>query len=374
MKNTANKRIVSTALIISVFLWLASCGPSKKEKEEQAQTVKDENALDTPKVIPVAVLKGKLTTSIAVPGELLPYQQVEMYAKIGSYVKKLYVDIGSRVHKDQLLVTLEAPEINSQLLAAKARIKQQQAIYYASKAMYDRLYNTSKTPGTISANDLEQAAAKKESDLANVEAAKSSYDEVAANLAYLAIKAPIDGIVTVRNINIGDYVGPGGKTTDPLFIIQDQNRMRLVISVPENSTGGLSGKDKVTFTVQSLPNRKFTAQVKRLAGAIDEKLRSERLEMDVYNKDNALLPHMFAEVNVPLPAQDSTLIVPKTAVVTSTEKVFVIRIVNKKAEWVDVKKGAQSGDQMEVFGKLTPKDTLVKKASEEIRNGSPVKE
>jgi membrane fusion protein (multidrug efflux system) len=319
------------------------------------------------------VQKVKLSTTIAVPGELQPYQEVDLYAKINSYVKTLLVDIGSRVTKGQLLVTLEAPEINSQLASAKSKVEQQKAVFFASKATYDRLLSTSKTPGTVSQNDLEIAEAKKNSDEANVEAAKSDYNEVAANLNYLEIRAPFDGVITSRNINLGAYVGPG-HGTDPLLVLQDQNRMRLVISIPEAYTGGLGNKDKVTFSIQSAPGRKFTAEVNRLAGALDTKLRSERLEMDVYNKDKQLLPHMSAEVDVPLPTSDSTIILPKTAVVTSTEKVFVIKVVDHKAVWVDVKKGGVSGDQQAVYGgDLKVGDQIVKNASEEVRDGATVK-
>jgi len=373
MNNTKNSITLTLAALCMGISFFSSCGPTQKEKDEQQQTIKQEDAVDTPTVVEAVVKKGKLATSIAVPGELVPYQEVELYAKINSYVKKLWVDIGSQVHRGQLLVTLEAPEINSQLAGAESRIKQMEATYDASKATYDRLYNTSKTPGTVSQNDLEQAEAKKNADLANVDAAKSAYKEVAANLNYLEIRAPFDGVITLRNINEGAYVGPAGKTTDPLLVLQDQNRMRLVVSVPENYTGGLNGKDQVTFSVGALPNRKFTAQVKRLAGALDTKLRSERIEMDVYNKDKALLPHMYANVDVPLPSRDSTIIVPKTAVVTSTEKVFVVKIVNNKAQWAEVKKGLQAGDQMEVYGDLKSGDLVVKQASDEIRDGATLK-
>lgn len=374
MKITKNKFIIPIAALVIGTSLLSSCGPDKKQQEEQAQTVQDENAIDTPTVVPVPVVKGKLNTTIAVPGELAPYQEVDLYAKVNSYVKTLLVDIGSQVHKGQLLVTLEAPEINSQLAEAQSRIQQQEAIYFASKATYDRLLSTSKIPGTVSQNDLELAEAKKNSDYANVEAAKSSYKEVAANLNYLEIRAPFDGVITARNINLGAYVGPGGKSTDPLFVLEDQTRLRLIVSVPEIYTGGLNDKSDVTFSVGALPNQKFTAQIKRLAGALDTKLRAERLEMDVYNKDKRLLPHMFAEVDVPLPAHDSTYIVPKTAVVTSTEKVFIIRINNHRAEWVTVKKGVSTSDKTEVYGDVKAGDVVVKQASEEIRDGSTVKE
>lgn len=371
MKLPGKLIIAIGAFVLSAGL-LISCGESKKDKEEQSQTVKDENAIDTPTVVLVPVSKGKLSTTIVVPGELIPYQEVDLYAKVNSYVKNLTVDIGSKVTKGQLLVSLEAPEFNAQLAEAQSRVKQQEAIYFASKATYDRLLSTSKTPGTISQNDLEQGEAKKNSEYANVEAAKSAARSVSANLNYLQIRAPFDGVITSRNVNLGAYVGPG-HGTDPLLVLQDQIRMRLVISVPENSTGGLTSKDEVTFTVAALPNHKFTAKISRLAGALDTKLRSERLEMDVFNKDGILLPHMFAEVDVPLPSRDSTFIVPKTAVVISTEKVFIIRVVNKKAEWVDVKKGMSSGDMTEIYGDIKPGDEIVKQASEEMRDGSTVK-
>ena len=129
-----------------------------------------------------------------------------------------------------------------------------------------------------------------------------------------------------------------------------------------------------TFTVKSLPNQKFTAKINRLAGALDEKLRSERLEMDVYNTSKRLLPHMFAEGNVPLSAEDSTFIVLKTAAVTSTERVFMIKVLNHRALWVNVQKGFQSGDMVEVYGDLKPGEQIVKQASDEIRDGSGIKD
>ena len=374
MNKLKNKSILLLAVLAMAVGSMSACHSDDKEKKEQQEEEQQQEAVETPTVQIVSLTKGRLSSNISIPGELIPYQQVDLYAKTNSYVKKLLVDIGSEVHQGQLLAVLEAPEINSQLAAAQSRIKQFEAVYFASKATYDRLVSTSKTPGTVSQNDLEQAEAKKNADEANIDAAKSGLKEVSANLAYLEIRAPFDGVITSRNVNLGAYVGPGGKSIDPLFTIQDQGRLRLVVSVPEVYTGALSNKSEVNFTVRALPSQKFTAQVKRIAGALDEKLRAERLEMDVYNKDKKLLPHMFAEVSLPLPAGDSTYVVPKTAVATSTEKVFVIKVVDHKAVWVDVKKGLSNGDSIEIFGgDLKPDDKLVKAASDEIRNGSTLK-
>ena len=142
-----------------------------------------------------------------------------------------------------------------------------------------------------------------------------------------------------------------------------------MIYVPEAYTSYLDHKNEVSFTVKSLPDQKFTAQVKRMAGAIDSRLRSERIEMDVMNNDKKLLPGMVAEVNLPLPSNDSTFIVPKTAVVNSTENVFVIRVADNKAERVDVKTGREANGSIEVYGNLNPGDLLLRTATDEIRSG-----
>ena len=189
---------------------------------------------------------------------------------------------------------------------------------------------------------------------------------MAETIKYLEIRAPFAGVISLRNVNPGAYVGPSGKGSElPLFTLQEQKHMRLVISVPEAYTGYLTDNDKVNFTVKALPNRVFTAQVRRLAGALDNHLRAERTEMDVYSNDKTLLPGMVAEVEMPLPAKDSSFIVPSTAIVNGTERLFVIReTADHKAEWVDVQTGRSQGGKMEFAKGLKEGDRLVQKGTE----------
>jgi len=351
---------------------LSSCNSSEgKIEENKKQEVKE---AVTPAVEAFVLEKGILSTTFNIPGELVAFQQVDLYAKVNSFIKKLYVDVGSEVTTGQLLAVMEAPELNSQLAGAESRLQAQEAVYTASKASYDRLLETSKTPGTISPNDLDQAAAKKNADLAQLAAAKSAYKEIAETKNYLEIRAPFNGIISARNVNTGAIAGPAGKGSEmPMFTLQEQKKLRLVISVPEAVTGYLNNKVNVSFTVKSLPDEKFTAKIKRMAGALDLKLRSERVEMDVVNADKKLLPGMVAEVSLPAAAADSTFIVPKTAVVNAPEKIFVIKITGGKAEWVDVKRGRESEGKLEIYGKLSTGDSLLTTASEEIRDGSGIK-
>jgi membrane fusion protein, multidrug efflux system len=318
--------------------------------------------------------KEKLSLATQIPGELIAYQQVDLYAKVNSFIKKLYVDVGSEVAEGQLLAVLEAPEINSQLAGAESRLHAQEALCTASRAHYNRLYETSKTPGTISPNDLDQAAARRDADQAQLASAKAAYQEIAVAKKYLTIKAPFSGVISTRNVNTGAIVGPAGKGSElPLFTLQQQKKLRLVISVPEAATGFLNTQLNVSFTVRSLPNEKFTAKITRLAGALDLKLRSERVEMDVTNNNKKLLPGMIAEVTLPAPAAESTFVVPKKAIVNSIEKIFVVKITNGKAEWLKIKMGRETDGKVEIYGSLVNGDSLVAVASEEIRDGSMIK-
>ena len=365
-------RFIKLKLLLPVWLaclvTISGC-ESSSGKNEKKEVVVEEAVTEV-----VQARKGKLSTSLQVPGELIPYQEVAIYAKENSFVKKVLVDVGSEVKQGQLLVSLDAPEISSRMAEAQSRLQSQEAVYTATKANFDRLTETSKTPGTISPNDLDQAAAQKNSQLAQLAAAKSVYNQVVDLKNYLEIKAPFDGIISSRNVNTGAYVGPSGKGSDlPLLVLQQQKQLRLVVSVPEAFSGLLNKKDTVKFTIRSLPNEKFTATINRMSGTLDSRLRSERVEMDVFNKSKKLLPGMYAEVNIPMPANDSSFVVPKSAVVSGTEKIFVIRVIDKKAGWVDVKKGRESEGKMEIYGALNNGDTLILKASDEIRNGSEIR-
>lgn len=355
------------AFLVSAESGCKNDGDGKDKKSKPVVTV-------APTATAAFILnKSNLSSSIRIPGELMAYQQVDLYAKVSSYIKKLYVDVGSEVNSGELLAVMEAPEINSQLSGAESRLKSQEALYLASKANYDRLLETSKTPGTISRNDLDQANAKQKSDLAQLEAARSNYREISNTRDYLQIRAPFSGVITSRNVSAGAYVGPSGKGSDmPLFTLQEHKKLRLVVSVPETYSAYLTHKSEVDFEVNSLAGQKFKAKLSRLAGALDIKLRSQRVEMDVINNDKKLLPGMVAEVSIPLQANSNAFVVPVSAVLNSTQGVFVIKVQDKKSVWIPIHTGRTYEGKTEVFGLLSQGDTLISQAAEEIRNGALV--
>jgi membrane fusion protein (multidrug efflux system) len=348
---------------------LYSCTQSHADSDAKAE------ATATPKKSfeKVAVTTDTLRSSLSIPGELIPYQQVDLYAKISGYIKELNVDIGSKVKTGQVLMTLDAPELTAQLSTAESRLKSQEALYTASLANYNRLRETSKTPGTISPNDLEQAESKKNADIANLEAARSAYKEINDVRGYLILRAPFDGYVTARNVSVGAYVGPNGKGSDlPAVTLQDQDRLRLVVSIPEEYATYVAQGSILSYKVRSLPSENFKAKVVRLARSLDTKLRSQRVEADIDNRSGKFLAGTVANVSLMVQSAPGSFIVPKTAVVISAEGVFVVRVANGKADRVPVKTGIENNGMIEVRGDLSPNDMIIKKATDEIQTGAAI--
>lgn len=349
--------------ILAALIW--GC-ESKSEEVHSEETTSQEIALDG-----MIIGNESLASDFRIPGELIAYQEVDLYAKVSSFVENLRVDVGSQVKKGELLATLEAPEISSRLAGAESRLKSFEAIYLASKASYDRLKRTSETPGTVSENDLEMAFAKQESDLANWESAKAAFKEIMDTKGYLEIRAPFSGVITERNVSLGAYVGPSGKGSEfPIFTLKELGLLRLVVKVPELYAANLKNDDLVSFTVQSLPGKEYAAKISRKAGALDERLRSEYIEMDVANPDGEFLPGMVAEVTLPIQSGEKSLVIPAASVLYSTTGTYVIKNSGGKADWVDISLGKKSLDQIEIFGKIAAGDTILVRPSEEIRNQS----
>jgi membrane fusion protein (multidrug efflux system) len=361
-----NKLLNKSFLFLVLTIILTACNSSDKKKKVAVET--------SPVIETFTISKEKLATELRIPAELSGFQQVDIYAKVSSFVKELKVDIGSQVKKGQLLIILEAPEISSQLTAALSRQLSQKAIYTASKSTFDRLFETSKIEGTISKNDLEQAAAQKESDYAQYLAKEAAYKELAIMKNYLEIRAPFDGIISARNTNLGAFVGSSGKGSEsPLFTLQQQDKLRLSVYVPEIYTGYMTVGDKLNFSVKSINNETFNAKIARTSGALDNKFRSERVELDVENTSKKLLPGMVAEVLLSIQSKDNNYVVAKSAVVTSSEGVYVFVVENNKMIKTPVQKGRELDNRVEIFGDIPENSILIKVASEEMKDGRLVK-
>jgi len=332
----------------------------------------------------VTVISKPVSRTVDLPAEILPYLTVSLHARVPGYVERVLVDRGSIVTQSELLAELSAPELKAQIAEAESKVQaaeseklQAEAQFAAAESTYDRLRKAAETPGAVAGNEVIQSQKQVEAARALVRARDQASQAAAAAVrsqkdmeAYLKITAPFDGVVTDRFVHPGALVGPG---SDPvLLVIQQISHLRLVVPVPEEDVGGTVRGASIPFRVPAYPDHAYTGTVARLAHALDPKTRTMAVELDVLNRDGTLAPGMYPSVKWPVRREHPALFVPKTSVVTTTERTFVIRSRNGHAEWVDVKKGVADGDLIEVSGALAAGDRVVRHGTDELRDGLPI--
>lgn len=330
----------------------------------------------------MAVIARPVARSVDLPGEIAPYLIVSLHAKVPGYVDRILVDRGSVVKKGDLLAELSAPEMEAQIaeaqskaLAAEAERLQAEAQLAAAQSTADRTRTAAQTPGAIAGNELVQVERRVEAAKASLNSRQRSSQAAEATVralkdlqAYLKITAPFDGVVTERLVHPGALVGSGA---DPvLLVLQQVSHLRLIVAVPEEYAGEIMRSARVDFTVPAQPGRTYSGTVARIAEALDQKTRTMPVELDVMNRDGSLAPGMYPTVKWPVRRGRPALFVPKTSIVTTTERTFVIRGQNGKAQWVDVRKLPAEGDLVEVLGDLKAGDLVVRRATDEIREGA----
>ena len=345
-------------------------------------------AAQAPTPAPVEVVRvtsKAVDRQIKLPGEFQPYLAVPIFAKLPGFVKRVAVDRGSAVRQGQVLVTLEAPEMQAQIAEAQSKAQalglqraEAEAKLAGAQSTYDRLKAASATPGVVAENDVivaqktaEAAQALVRSYEDSIKAAQAQVQSVKDLEQYLTLKAPFDGIITERNVHPGALVGPGTGAT-PLLRLQQISRLRLVVAVPEALVGAMVKGARVAFTVPAYPGETFYGVLNLMARTLDEKTRTMPVELDVKNPDLRLGAGMYPELQWPVRRPQPSLLVPPTSIVTTTERTFVIRVTNGAAQWVNVSRGARVGDLIEVFGALTEGDTIVRRGTDEIREGAKV--
>jgi membrane fusion protein, multidrug efflux system len=322
--------------------------------------------------------------TVALPAELAPFLQADIEARVPGYIERVLVDRGSKVRRGQLLVELSAPEMKAQTAAAEATFHQAEADQSQAEAQaagiestFSHLQEAAKTPGAVAGNELVQS--QKERDAAESlvssrkAATRAAEDRLRATKeleGYLRVTAPFDGTITDRFVHPGILVPAGGHT--PLLKLQQTGHLRLTVPVPESYVGHLVLGAVVTFRVASQPGRTYSAKIARIANALDSQNRTMMVELDAHNSDGSLAPGMYPTVEWPTSSAEPLLLVPATSVVSTTERTFVITAVNGHAHWVNVRKGAAFGDQVAIRGDIKQGQKVVKRASDELREGTPL--
>lgn len=316
--------------------------------------------------------KMPVEESIKLPAQLAAFEEVSIFPKVNGYVKAVLVDIGSHVKPGQILMTLEAPELEQAMVQARERYARAKSGYTIDKENYERLKEASQTPGAISPQDLATAKGKMDADSALSNAEKANWEMQQTMIGYLTVKAPFNGVITQRNVHPGALVSAESKDK-PMLELKQVNRLRLQLDIPEGIAAFLKNSDTVSFVLSAFPGKKFIGHVSRKSNNINAQYRSERFELDVNNPDGALAPGMYADVVLNAKGNPDAVAVPRSAVITSTERKYVLIAKDGKIHKVDVTTGNEGINKIEVFGQLQPGEEIVVNPNDEIKEGTAIR-
>jgi RND family efflux transporter MFP subunit len=225
------------------------------------------------------------------------------------------------------------------------------------------------TPGAVSPLEISSAKAKVESDSALSNAARTNWEMEQTMQSYLQVIAPFNGVITERNVHPGALVSAEEKDGRPMLELKEVARLRLQLDIPESLAGNLKDGESITFHTSASPGKKMTGLISRKSMNINPHFRVERVEADVMNNNAELAPGMYADVIIYPTGSQTAYSVPKSSVVTSTERRYVLVVRSNRINKVDVDTGNESGDFVEVYGNLEKGDHVIVNANDEIKEG-----
>ncbi|MEP6504175.1 MAG: efflux RND transporter periplasmic adaptor subunit [Betaproteobacteria bacterium] len=306
--------------------------------------------------------------TVALPGTLQGAVQAPIAARAAGYVKRIAKDIGSRVDKGDVLAEIEAPELDQQVTqadAARAQTASAVALAESTVARWEAL----RKKDVVSQQDLDERRAGLAQARANLAAAEANLQRLRQLGDFKRVTAPFAGIVTRRNVDVGDLIDTSGK---PLFLLSQTDPLRVYVSVPQAYANLVKTGQAATVTQVELRDRQFTGQVTRTSGAIDTTTRTMQIEVSLPNKDGVLLPGAYVQVALPLGAS-ATLTVPSNALLFRGEGTRVALVDGQgKVTLRAVTLGRNNGSTVEVTGGLAATDRLVLNPPDALVDGDVV--
>jgi RND family efflux transporter MFP subunit len=371
MKRGGFGPVAGGLLLAVIALGLALWGISTRAKALSVVTRETrELAITT-----VAVIKperGAPTQEIVLPGTMLAFTDAPIYARTNGYLRKWYVDIGSRVRAGQVLADIDTPEVDQALEQARADLATAEANTRLAQSTAERYRDLIKTD-SVSKQDLDNANGSLEAKATAVTSAAANVRRLEQLHAFGKIVAPFDGVVTVRNTDVGALIDSGSNAKE-LFHVAAVHRLRVFVNVPEVYSRAARPGIKADLTLTEFPGRPFTGTLARTAESIDVASRTLLAEIDVENPKGELLPGSYAEVHLKLPTDASTFKLPVNAVIFRTEGVRVAVVgAGGTVTLQPVTLGRDYGNSVEVVSGLTGDEHVVVNAPDSIETGQTVR-
>jgi RND family efflux transporter MFP subunit len=375
--------LVTLVVVLLIVAVAASIAGIVRRVHANTELVKTTNANAAPPVSLEQPVFEKDAREIVLPGNIQAYTLAPIYARTTGYVKSWSHDIGSHVRKGDLLAVIETPELDQQLDQAKADLATAVSNAALAKLTADR-YRGLIAQNAVSQQDTDNAVALLEARNTEVNSAQANVHRLEELQSFERIVAPFDGVITARNLDIGQLVTPAGSTTTPgsgtisgskeIFDLSAIGTLRVFINVPQIYAPDAKNGVTATLTLPQYPGRIFRGRLVRSSGAVDPATRTLLAEVDVDNRSGELLPGSYAEVHLNVSTNVPALIVPVSALILEPDGLHVATVdATNHAHIVRVTEGRDSGSTMEILSGLAPGQSIIAIPPDSLTEGELVR-
>jgi RND family efflux transporter MFP subunit len=359
--------VLAVALLVAIAYGLHL----RSSNERRLAITTEEAAIPTVNVThPTA---GSQADDLALPGTVQAFTDTPIYSRTNGYLKKWYFDIGSRVHKGDLLAVVETPEVDQQLDQSRAELERMQANAELARVTSNR-WQVLLAKHAVSQQEADQTRSNYIAAQAAVDASRANVRRLEQLQSYERIVAPFDGVITARNTDIGDLIDAGSGSNNPreLFHLDAMNRLRVYVAVPEVYSDSIHDGDTAMLTQDSNPNEKIQGNIVRNANAIDHASRTLNVEVDVDNSKGMLRPGAYVFVHFHVSPIGKAVTVPSNTLLFRAEglRVGVVRGDHVQLEPVTI--GHDFGSSVEITSGLTTADEVVLDPSDSLASGVEV--
>jgi len=357
--------VLVLAFVVTSGLW------NRNVSQASLKAWTDARAVPTVSVITPTSGSGK--TSLDLPGRLEAYARAPIYARVGGFLKTWYVDIGAPVKAGQLLAEIEAPDLDQQLLQAKAALASAQAAESLATVTAQRWQQLGNA-NTVSRQTVDEKTGDLTVKQALTKAAQAAVDRLEVLFAFKRLTAPFDGIVTARNTDLGALINADSSAGLALFIISDVSKLRLTVSVPQNYVPAVRINSKVEITVPEYPGKVYSGVVEASARAVDAQTGTTRMQLVVDNGSGELMPGAFANTRIELPANLQALSIPAGALIFGQKGLRVATVDgNGKVLLKPVTISRDLGQTVEIATGIAPTDRIIDSPPDGLSDGDPVR-
>jgi RND family efflux transporter MFP subunit len=321
-------------------------------------------------VIPEPGSKGSM---LDLPGRLEAYVRAPIYAQVSGYLKDWKTDIGTPVKSGELLGEISTPELDQQLLQARADLASAKANANLAEITAKR-WQAMLGSDSVAQQDVDQRTNDYDAKVALMKAAQANVDRLEAEKAFARLVAPFDGVVTARETDVGALINAGGGTAPELFVVSDIHKLRVYVQVPQSYAPSIRPGSNAVLVVPEYPGREFHAQVIATSNAVNATSGTTLVQLMVDNADSTLMPGSFAHVHFSLPVDTAALRVPASALIFDNAGLRVATVsADNKVAFKTVSILFDYGKTVEIGSGLQSGDRVIDSPPDGIKNGDPVK-